>query len=311
MPNQPKKPKTETESLAVAAYVAARRTADRVLDRFALQPVQAVWDVGTSKFLAAIRSVFKGRLGEAITPTTIDQMGFLVLNQMPHLTGRVVVALKGSTRDTIVESVHSVAGTLGRVRKADSVLDDLHVAQGIVQRWTAHHNQLRDVSSKGIQSGISQAIHKQLDGMRVDFEQHKIRDVLAKIEETTEENWWQVERLVRTECASAYNAGANDALMAAGQEIPELRSRWTEMVSDITGVPFDKRVGVDSIVLHGQVARPGMNFTMPSDPRVSQYSGKSWVHPPNRPNDRSVLVPWMPGWGIPGWVVLGASRIDV
>ena len=310
MPTQ-KKPKTETETLAVAAYVAARRTADRVLDRFALNPIQKVWDAQTGSFVKAIRKALGGRLSDPLTPVALDQLNYLVLNQMPHLTGRVVVALQGSTRDTIVESIHSVANTLGRVRKADSVLDDLHTAQSIVQRWTAHHNALRLESSKGIQSGIAQAIHRDLGELRADFSQHKIRDVVAKIESTTEDQWWQVERLVRTETASSWNAAANDSLMTAAQELPQLRSRWTEMINDLTNIPFDKKVAVDSVVMHGQVARPGFPFTMPSDPRVTKYAGKSWVYPPNRPQDRAVLVPWMPSWGIPGWQTVGDSRIDL
>jgi len=310
MPTQ-KKPKTETEALAVSAYVTARRTADRVLDRFALNPIQSIWEVQTGAFMRSIRKALGGRLSDDLTPVALDQVNYLVLNQMPHLTGRVVTALQGSTRDTIVESVHSIANSLGRVRKVDSVLDDLHVAQAIAQRWTAHHNALRLESSKGIQSGIAQAIHRNLGELRADFSQHKIRDVVAKIESTTEDQWYQVERLVRTETASSWNAAANDCLMTAAQELPQLRSRWTEMINDLTNVPFDKKVAVDSIVMHGQVARPGFAFTMPSDPGVSQYSGKSWVYPPNRPNDRSCLVPWMPDWGIPGWQVIGASRVDI
>jgi hypothetical protein len=71
-------------------------------------------------------------------------------------------------------------------------------------------------------------------------------------------------------------------------------------------------VADDSLALHGQVAHPGGYFTMPIDPDVEErFWGKRWMFPPNRPNDRAVLSPWRPGWGIPAWEFKGGRRVNL
>lgn len=122
--------------------------------------------------------------------------------------------------------------------------------------------------------------------------------------------WWQAERIVRTEQAWAYNATHASALEDAAEDFPDMMLRWTEHVSDDTGRPLDTRVGHDSVVMHGQLATPGGLFTMPTDPNVHKSLwGQSWSHPPNRPNDRATLQPWRPHWGIPGWTLVGNRKV--
>ena len=53
-------------------------------------------------------------------------------------------------------------------------------------------------------------------------------------------------------------------------------------------------------------------LAMPPDGRVNaKLWGKRYAHPPNRPNDRSRLVPWKPTWGVPAYMVVGGQRMDV
>ena len=130
--------------------------------------------------------------------------------------------------------------------------------------------------------------------------------------------WWQGERIVRTEMAYAYNATHRDGIMEASSEIPDLYMRWEEHCS-ATGEPLDDRVAVDSIAMHGQVTKAGGVFTMPSDAPFPDKKGntdvpksligKTWMFPPNRPNDRAVVQAWMPDWGVPGWKYVGGKRV--
>jgi hypothetical protein len=128
--------------------------------------------------------------------------------------------------------------------------------------------------------------------------------------------WYRAERLVRTEMA--FSAGRS-ARMAADEQAEELDgdmwSRWTEHVSD-EGMPLDDRVGVDSEAMHGQVAPPGEPFTQPptnrqGDEVSDSLVGREWTSPPNRPNDRAVLVPWRSHWGVPGWRWEDGRRVPV
>jgi len=122
---------------------------------------------------------------------------------------------------------------------------------------------------------------------------------------------WKVERLVRTEASYGYNLTQAAALRAFPTERGQLLwGRWTERVDDESEEPLDDRVGEDSIVLHGQVARPGGMYTMPAESGAPEKMiGMQWAFPPNRPNDRAILLPWMRDWGVPGWVYQGGRRI--
>jgi hypothetical protein len=134
---------------------------------------------------------------------------------------------------------------------------------------------------------------------------------MRRMETVAKVNWWQAERIVRTECAYAYNATHVATNAAMAETMPDLWNRWTELVDDTTGKPFDDRVAGDSLALHGQVvpATGGM-FTMPVDPRASpKLWGKQWTYPPNRPNDRSTVIPWRLRWGdVPAWRYTGGHK---
>lgn len=118
--------------------------------------------------------------------------------------------------------------------------------------------------------------------------------------------WYRAERIVRTEMSFAANRSARAAADEQAEELDgDLWSRWTEHVSD-EGMPYDDRVGIDSEAMHGQVAPPDGMFTQPpSSPGGEDVGdslvGRQWPCPPNRPNDRAVLVPWRAHWGVPGW----------
>ena len=133
---------------------------------------------------------------------------------------------------------------------------------------------------------------------------------MEAVAETVDGQWWQGERIVRTEMAHAYNLAHKDGMEASAEELPELRQRWEEHCDD-SGRPLDNRVGVDSIAMHSQVAPVGGLFTMPGEAPFPDARGRtdvpdslaglSWAAPPCRPNDRAVLAPWMASWDIPGW----------
>lgn len=132
---------------------------------------------------------------------------------------------------------------------------------------------------------------------------------IDRVERTADAKWYQAERIVRTEVAWASNAAHADGVREIARDVGDLYMRWTEHVSD-SGVPMDDRVGADSVALHGQVARPGGVFTMPDDADGVSASllGRSWSHPPSRPNDRAILTSWRPNWGGLAWTYRNGGR---
>jgi hypothetical protein len=94
---------------------------------------------------------------------------------------------------------------------------------------------------------------------------------------------YRAERIVRTEMSYAYGVTNQACLRNVAQEVPNLQKRLV--------ATFDDRIGEDSEELNGQtvpIDRPfiWMKRTKGGVERVE------YMQPPNRPNDREVVIPW-------------------
>ncbi len=87
-------------------------------------------------------------------------------------------------------------------------------------------------------------------------------------------------RVVRTETARAYSVARMEGLFEQRQEFPELRKKIL--------ATFDNRTAFDSVVVHGQIRRLEEPFV--------DGAGRVYLQPPARPNDREVVIPWLPNW---------------
>lgn len=92
--------------------------------------------------------------------------------------------------------------------------------------------------------------------------------------------YW-AERIVRTETSHAYNAGELQAMnVTRANDFPDLQKKIL--------ATFDMRTAPDSVAVHGQVRELEEHF--------QDGAGRSYLHPPARPNDRETVVPWRPHW---------------
>jgi hypothetical protein len=93
-------------------------------------------------------------------------------------------------------------------------------------------------------------------------------------------SWAQ--RILRTESANAHNRAGWEAMRQSNELLGDMLR--------ILCATFDSRTGADSYAVHGQIRRVDEPF-------------ESWfglyMHPPNRPNDREVVVPHRMSWPIP------------
>lgn len=93
------------------------------------------------------------------------------------------------------------------------------------------------------------------------------------------------ERIVRTELMGAYNRASWEANREANGQLGDMVK--------ILSATFDDRTAADSYAVHGQIRRPDEAF-------------ESWFglyqHPPNRPNDREIVVPHRVSWPIPPYL---------
>lgn len=90
------------------------------------------------------------------------------------------------------------------------------------------------------------------------------------------------ERIVRTETMGAYNRAGWETIRAADDELGDM--------CKILSATFDDRTGWDSYQVHGQIRLPDEAFA---------WKGGLYQSPPNRPNDREVVVPHRISWPIP------------
>lgn len=90
------------------------------------------------------------------------------------------------------------------------------------------------------------------------------------------------ERIARTEAMASSNASAQATISGAAETFDDM--------AKILACVLDARTGSDSITCHGQIRRPNEAF--------DTWFGKV-MHPPDRPNDRAVVVPHRLAWPIP------------
>jgi hypothetical protein len=145
-------------------------------------------------------------------------------------------------------------------------------------------------------------------------------EATERVTEAMENQWWEAERVVRTETMSAFAATTADGVTAAAEELPDLMLRWCEYIDD-AGNPLDDRVDDDSRVMHGQVAPAGGVFSWPDDfadivggdpkrvKRLERFRGWTGL-PVLRPNGRETLSAWRPHWGVPAWQWVDGARVD-
>jgi hypothetical protein len=94
--------------------------------------------------------------------------------------------------------------------------------------------------------------------------------------------YW-AERIVRTEVMGANNFASSSAISTLSESLDDMVK--------INSATFDSRTSADSYAVHGQIRRPNEAF--------DSWFG-SFMHPPDRPNDRSVVVPHRLAWPFPG-----------
>jgi len=87
-------------------------------------------------------------------------------------------------------------------------------------------------------------------------------------------------RIVRTEAAYGQNSSSNEAITEAKRQFPDMKRKIV--------ATFDNRTAGDSKYVHGQIRAVGEPFT--------DGKGRVYLHPPGRPNDREILIPWRDVW---------------
>lgn len=307
-------PETEEESKKeelLLALLFLHTTMGRVWKRSAVQPANRVFDAQLGKMLTFLHKFLGKRTRQFLAPRELAAIYRTITTVTPKLAQPLAQVVGDVGRAVVPESAHAVDRLMAKMTGKDP---GLSTPQGLLRPYAVQYKigleELVDQVQKSLAHDIAQGIVSRLK--QVAINDVKGADILAEAGAAMEDMRWKVERVVRTEAARAFNSTQQTAILLLSEEFPTMRKRWTELVDEATGRPMDSRVAKDSMVLHGQIADASRPIIMPQDSRApTDMVGKSWQFPPNRPNDRAVLVPWMPGWPVSVYRVEGTSRVSV
>jgi hypothetical protein len=109
-----------------------------------------------------------------------------------------------------------------------------------------------------------------------------------------EKQRWRAERIVRTEMSWTYGVSNQRSMEELRPAVPKMQKRLV--------ATFDDRTGKDSEALNGQTVPVDQPFVwvVKNDHGVPTGKVVRYMQPPNRPNDRECVIPWLPAWGTAG-----------
>lgn len=277
--------------------------------------LKKMYDKAQGELVDKLRRIRPGREGSFTVQqqrTTLAQ----VKQGQALLSRRMAGAVGDISKQAQVESLRGLGESIGKLEKiytgAEITLpiDEAARFWGIIDQRRTSLMKAHEASMDAYGTRLVGKVEEQL-GLSL-VQQETMVKAVDRVQDVLENEWWQAERIVRTECAWASNATAVDGMREISKEVDDLYVRWNEFVDD-DFEPLDDRVGLDSIAMHGQVARPGGYFTMPDmtpggEDVPESLVGRTWAFPPDRPNDRASVSPWRPAWGGVAWLYDGGDR---
>lgn len=297
-----------------------RQRLERAIQRHGVAPLRKMYGQAMRQLEGRLAALVRRGDGDTFTAHMQRAMLTQVRDAQMRLSGKMAAELGEGVRDIQAIQLKALIRDVERLEKRYTGASvTIPVDQGakftaIVDRHRktllrTHQSSMRNYGARVV-AGIEDELGL---GLVTGLTPHKVVDAVM---EQMDGEFWQAERIARTEGMYGANLANRDGIEAAAEVVPGLMMQWREYISD-SGVSLDSRVAdgttvngvkksADSSAMHLQVAEPGGVFTMPpSDPdghpTPDNMAGKTWANPPNRPRDRSSVSPWSASWGIPGW----------
>lgn len=292
---------------------------ERIAERRGVSRLKRVYDEAHDEVQRKLRKLAQAGKGDTFTAHHKRVVMAQLIHGQAYVNARLGAELTDAAKEARHDVLRALAKDVGRLERKFTghspilPIEDAARFAGVIDKrktslLTQHRASVDRYGSRVI-AQMEDALAKSV----ISGESHG--DAYDRLGDIVGGEFYQVERIARTELAWAANATAADGLHAVREVIPDMMIQWRELVSD-TGQPLDDRVGIDSLALHGQVAVPGAMFTCPARapdgeevPEGLQYEEVAF--PPNRPNDRSTLAPWRASWGIPGWRWVSGRRVPM
>ena len=214
----------------------------------------------------------------------------------------------GQLRDGITSLYQALGGVL-TVRGREAIeLAQRHLAERVATLSGRFEGTVRPFSIQPVEQvlhqgslwerfarrrgGVSRALAERL-GARLQSElavsfstQEPFERALTRVRKVLRQGRYQAEMTARTEFSNAYNAGHHERLVQANAEGDDYQKSVI--------VFHDRRTHDDSRGLETWLAERGGGI--PLDQNFIDGEGRSYPHPPGRPNDREVEIPWRKEW---------------
>ena len=293
-----------------------RATLDRLLDRRSAAALKKFYSRAQDDLERQLARMARESRGEALTPLQAQQLLAALVAGQRRITAKLAANFLTVSEEAQREGVAATDDTIGRLEEeADRKAVSLPLGEmAVVAMLTEKRRGFLTTSAQSAFQQFSQRLNiRAQEQLAVSLAmEESSADAIDRLRGSADAEWWQGERIVVTETAKAFNLAQADSIDMVAREVGNLYKRWTELVDDATGMPMDNRVGKDSIALHGQVTSSNGIFVMPPDPSVHRsFWNQTYYSSPNRPNDRSVTLPWRPSWGVPGWEWRDGQRVDI
>lgn len=300
-------------------YEAAQRENQRTLQRVTVSGsarMKKLYDRAQAELAGKLRREVRAGRPASYTTDRHRVVSAMLQQGQRVLTHRLTGELNAVSREAQEQGVQSATEVLGKLSRDFDAVDPILPTEeaSVFQRLVdARQSSLLRQHEASMNRYGAELVTTMEDQLSLSLLQDETPlQAIDRVQSAADNQWWQGERIVRTESSWAFNLGHHDAFKEAQTEIPDLWMRWSEHVSDEDGEPLDDRVADDSLHLHAQVAPAGGRFRLPqaAAPDVSaKLMQATWEAPPNRPNDRAVLQPWRKDWGVPGYQLVGGVPV--
>ena len=297
----------------LAAIFLAHKALNRLWGRGTLGPARREHDLAIGKVVTGLRRVLGTQTNRVLSPHEVDKVGEFLGPLLSTLSDRIAAVIMESTSAVVADAASVVDRIVRRATGTDPNLSGSSWIKKVEANRVKQLREFEQQAGQALREDLSAAVIDRLKTLPRDA--MRVADVLAEVSSALDDKWWIIERDVKTRTAYVFNQAQKEAIqeLATSGIIPDVQGRWTELVDEASGEPLDDRVGLDSMVLHGQLAGDDGAYTMPNDPIAPpKMVGQSWDHPPNRPRDRAIILPWAPGWGIDKvYKVSGTAKIPI
>ena len=299
------------------AIRAHRATLDRLMDRRGLIPLKRSFDQLQDRLERLMVKRLPTGQKQALTPLQAQQLLVQVRDAQLAIAKRLARSLSPVIEEAQEEGIDQTAQTTDKLERKfhggwlSVPVDEEATKRKLVEARSGALERLNETAWLAVGAALAT---KQQEALSISLALEEMPDeAVNRMREAADSMWWKAKSAIQTGLAAGFNSGQAGAVGELSAVAPsDWAKRWCELVDDATGMPFDNKVGNDSMALHGQIADPGGVFVMPEDPSVHPWFwNRAWDSSPNRPHDRSVTMAIRLSWGIPGYRLINGQRVPV